>query len=145
MTNLRILAIILSVAVVAWGCRSGRITGSQQHGAAVPTSPRIVSVSTQPKLQSNGGWLMLPPGKGEIQINVSAKSATRVKVFFVPSGTDQRKNARLIGEDNDGKDGWFVRWQFPNEDIMGYLLVQAVGPGGVAEDESLQVYHEKMR
>lgn len=144
MTRLAVILLILSAAVLAWGCRGGG-AGSRRQAPAGPERPRILSVSTQPELPNEGGWTLLPPGPGEIRITVVAEGATRVKVFLVPGGTEQRVNARLIGEDGDPRDGWSVAWRFPDADLLAHILVRAAGPGGVAEDESLQVSHERAR
>ena len=85
---------------------------------------------------------MLPPGAGEVEIRIVAEGATRVRVFLVPTGTEVRAVATLLGEDADGRDGWSVRWRYPDANILAHLLVEAEGPGGTAEDLRFGLYHE---
>lgn len=139
MKQLWILVIFNILVWTVSGCRSA--SGTVYNRQSI-VAPRIVSVTTEPELPNQGGWLILPPGPGEVTLRISAENVSQVTAWLVPSGTDQRKNAKEIGEDVNAEDGWSIKWQFESEDVMAHILVQAIGPGGVMEDESLQVYRE---
>lgn len=131
-------AMVMAGLLVPAGCRE----------APPSASPRLypIVVTTDPPLPDRDGWRVLPPGPGAVTIRVQAENATRVRVFLVPTGTETRESARLLGEDGDGGDGWSVVWRYADVPITAHLLVQAeMGPRVTAEDESLQVYHEPAR
>ena len=83
---------------------------------------------------------MLPPGPGELEVRVEAEHAHGVRLFLLANRPDMRSQALFLGEDRDGRDGWSVRWHYADRGVLGRLLVEALGPGGVAEDDSLSVY-----
>ncbi len=129
------LSLVMASLLVPVGCRVA-------PPSSPPRPPRIVAVTTDPPLPDRDGWRVLPQGAGAVTIRVQAENATRVRVFLVPTGTEMREGAQLLGEDGDGGDGWTVVWRYADIPITAHLLVQAEGPGGTAEDEALQVYHE---
>ena len=70
-----------------------------QFAAATP-APRILDVTTSPRLHSlEGGWLELPPGPGTVVFSVKATNAQRVRFVLTPTGTETAPYAKLLGED----------------------------------------------
>ena len=111
-----------------------------QFAAATP-APRILAVTTSPRLRSlEGGWLELPPGAGTVVISVNATNAQRVRFTLTPTGTEVADYTKLLGEDRTPADGFRLLWRYPNAPIMGHLGIQATGPGGTTE-ETLYIVH----
>jgi hypothetical protein len=112
-----------------------------QFGAATPT-PRILEVTTSPRLRPLEGdfWLELPPGAGTVVISVKATNAQRVRFTLTPTGTETGPYGRLLGEDRDPSDGFSLVWRYPNEPLSAHLGIHASGPGGTA-DKLLGIAH----
>jgi hypothetical protein len=110
---------------------------------AVPAqAPRILTVTTSPRLRKLGGdWLELPKGAGTVRLSVKALNTDRVRFVLTPTGTGTAPYAKLLGEDRDARDGFTLTWHYGAGDApSAHLAVQAVGPGGTAE-ELLGVAH----
>jgi hypothetical protein len=103
-----------------------------QFAAATP-APRILEVTTSPRLRSLGGsWLELPPGEGTVVFSVKATDAQRVRFVLTPTGTGTGPYAKLLGEDRTPADGFTLVWRYPAEGLSAHLGIEAIGPGGTA-------------
>jgi hypothetical protein len=104
-----------------------------QFAAATP-APRILSVTTSPRLRTlEGGWLELPPGAGTVVVSVKATNAQRVRFVLTPTGTETAPYAKLLGEDRTPDDGFSLVWRYPSDGLSAHLAVQAIGPSGTSE------------
>jgi Immunoglobulin-like domain of bacterial spore germination len=105
--------------------------------------PQILGVSTNPPA-SGSAKLVTLTGSGTLGVKVRAFGADEVRVLLVPSGTDARSHARLLGVDTTaGADGesWSVSWRYPDQSFHGHLLIQVNGRGGTAEHDGIAVLH----
>ena len=104
--------------------------------------PQILGVDTGPPAIGSARLVTLT-GSGTLAVRVRAFAADEVRVLLVPSGTDARAHARLIGVDREGEDGerWSVSWRYPDQPFHGHLLVQVDGRGGTAEHDGIAVVH----
>ena len=102
--------------------------------AATP-APRILEVTTSPRLRTleGGFWLELPPGAGTVVISVKATNAQRVRFTLTPTGTETGPYAKPLGEDRDPRDGFSLAWHYPSDGLSAHLGIQAIGPGGTAD------------
>ena len=106
-----------------------------QFAAATP-APRILAVTTSPRLRSlEGGWLELPPGAGTVVISVNATNAQRVRFTLTPTGNETGPYAQLLGEDRDPSDGFSLLWRYPSQGLSAHLDIQATGPGGTTDKQ----------
>jgi hypothetical protein len=105
-----------------------------QFAAATP-APRILEVTTSPRLRTleGGFWLELPPGEGKVLFSVKATHAQRVRFTLTPTGNETGPYAKLLGEDRDPSDGFTLLWRYPAEGISAHLGIQAIGPGGTTD------------
>ena len=111
-----------------------------QFAAATP-APRILAVTTSPRLRSlEGGWLELPPGAGTVVISVNATNAQRVRFTLTPTGNETGPYAQLLGEDRTPADGFSLVWRYPSQGLSAHLDIQAIGPGGTA-DKTFGIAH----
>ena len=97
-------------------------------------APRILSVTTSPRLVNQDGWLVLPSGSGTVTFSVRATDAQRVRFILTPTGTETARYAKLLGSDRDPADGFTLRWRYPGGGVLAHLTVQATGPGGTTEE-----------
>jgi hypothetical protein len=104
-----------------------------QFAAATP-APRILEVTTIPRLRNLEGWLELPQGAGKVVLSVKATNAQRVRFTLTPTGTGMGPYTKLLGEDRDASDGFSLVWRYPNDPILAHLGIEAVGPGGTDGD-----------
>ena len=105
--------------------------------------PQILGVSTNPPA-SGSARLVTLTGSGTLGVKVKAFGADEVRVLLVPSGTDARSHAKLLGVDTTaGADGesWSVSWRYPDQSFHGHLLIQVNGRGGTAEHDGIAVLH----
>jgi hypothetical protein len=105
--------------------------------------PQILGVSTNPPA-SGSAKLVTLTGSGTLGVKVKAFGADEVRVLLVPSGTDARSHAKLLGVDTTaGADGesWSVSWRYPDQSFHGHLLIQVNGRGGTAEHDGIAVLH----
>ena len=110
-----------------------------QLAAATP-APRILEVTTSPRLRNVEGWLELPPGSGKVVLTVKATNARRVRFTLTPTGTGMGPLTEVLGEDGDAGDGFNLVWHYPGDSVSAHLGIEAVGPGGTAS-ELLYIMH----
>jgi hypothetical protein len=110
-----------------------------QFAAATP-APRILEVTTTPRLRNLEGWLELPQGAGKVVLSVKATNAQRVRFTLTPTGTGMGPYTKLLGEDRDASDGFHLVWRYPSDPISAHLGIEAVGPGGTG-GELLYIVH----
>jgi hypothetical protein len=110
-----------------------------QFAAAIP-APRILEVTTSPRLRNLEGWLELPPGAGTVVFSVKASHTQRVRFTLTPTGTEVADLARLLGEDRTPQDGFSLVWRYSDEPLLAHLGIQATGPGGTTE-KTLSIVH----
>jgi Immunoglobulin-like domain of bacterial spore germination len=112
-----------------------------QFAAATP-APRILEVTTSPKLRTldGGFWLELPQGEGKVVFSVKATDTQRVRFVLTPTGTETGPYGRLLGEDRTPADGFTLVWRYPAEGISAHLGIEAIGPGGTA-DKTFGIAH----
>jgi hypothetical protein len=112
-----------------------RATAVRVQFAAATPAPRILEVTTSPRLRTleGGFWLELPQRAGTVRFSVKATNAQRVRFTLTPTGTDMGPYAKLLGEDRDPRDGFTLTWRYPNEPLLAHLGIQAIGPGGTAD------------
>ena len=112
-----------------------------QFAAATP-APRILEVTTSPRLRTleGGFWLELPQGEGKVVFSVKATNAQRVRFTLTPTGTDVGRYARLLGEDRSPADGFTLVWRYPAEGLSAHLDIEAIGPGGTT-DKTFGIAH----
>jgi hypothetical protein len=105
-----------------------------QFAAATP-GPRILAVTTSPRLRTleGGFWLELPQGEGKVVFSVKASNAQRVRFVLTPTGTDMGPYGELLGEDRDPSDGFTLVWRYPSQGLSAHLGIQAIGPGGTTD------------
>ena len=108
--------------------------------AAVAPAPRILEVTTTPRLRNLEGWLELPQGAGKVVLSVKATNAQRVRFTLTPTGTGMGPYTKLLGEDRDASDGFHLVWRYPSDPISAHLGIEAVGPGGTG-GELLYIVH----
>jgi hypothetical protein len=101
--------------------------------AATP-APRILEVTTSPRLRTleGGFWLELPQGEGKVVFSVKATDTQRVRFVLTPTGTETGPYGRLLGEDRTPADGFTLVWRYPAEGLSAHLGIEAIGPGGTA-------------
>ena len=110
-----------------------------QFAAATP-APRILEMTTTPRLRNLDGWLELPQGAGKVVLSVKATNAQRVRFTLTPTGTEMGPYTKLLGEDRDASDGFHLVWRYTNDPILAHLGIEAVGPGGTG-GELLYIVH----
>ena len=107
-----------------------------QFAAATP-APRILEVTTSPRLRTldGGFWLELPPGPGTVVFSVKASNAQRVRFTLTPTGTETGPYTQLLGEDGTPQDGFSLVWRYPGDGLSAHLDIQAIGPGGTTDKQ----------
>ena len=107
-----------------------------QFAAATP-APRILSVTTSPRLRTleGGFWLELPQGEDKVVFSVKATNTQRVRFVLTPTGTDVADYAKLLGEDRTPQDGFSLVWRYPAEGLSAHLGIEAIGPGGTTDKQ----------
>ena len=158
MRPVRILLIgvaLFAVAVTGWALAGG---DGYRYGTseATPTPttqappradtttpaprPRIVGFGSEPVLPQEGGFWRLPSGAGILTLITDAPNATKVEFLLTPTGTNVGDLGVRIGQDTNGRDGWWVNWTYRDKPLLAHLTVRATGPGGTAE-EVIGIYH----
>jgi Immunoglobulin-like domain of bacterial spore germination len=97
-------------------------------------APRILAVTTSPRLAEQDGWLVLPKEPGTVTFSVKATDAQRVRFILTPTGTETARHSKLLGEDHHPADGFTLRWRYEGGGLLAHLTVQATGPGGTTEE-----------
>jgi hypothetical protein len=110
--------------------------------AAATPAPRILAVTSSPRLRvlEGGFWQELPPGAGTVVISVKATNAQRVRFTLTPTGNETGPYGKVLGEDRDPSDGFRLVWHYSNQALSAHLGIHATGPGGTA-DELIGIAH----
>jgi hypothetical protein len=103
--------------------------------------PVIGRVWITPAPACDAIWCHLPPGAGSVVVHAEVSGARAVEFFLVPTGTGTADLRRSLGVDRNGRDGWSVRWTYPDQPLLAHLTVQARGPGGTADALPFNVTH----
>jgi hypothetical protein len=104
--------------------------------AAATTAPRILAVTTSPRLRSlGGGWLEVPPGAGTVVFSAKATHTQRVRFVLTPTGNETGPYAQLLGEDRTPQDGFTLTWRYPSDGLSAHLGIEAIGPGGTTDKQ----------
>ena len=106
----------------------------------VPAKPVIGAVWSTPALECEGHFCAVL-GAGTVTFRARVSGATSVAMSLVSTGTGPDRTRRVLGVDRDGRDGWSVRWTYPDEPLLSHLVVTARGPGGTTEALPFGVYH----
>jgi hypothetical protein len=121
-------------------------SGNDTTTTAPAPAPVITEVRIEPPLPQDATFYTLPAGTGHVRLMTAADDADRVRYSLVPTGTDTRDLAELIGEatstEIDGRTWWVYGWDYPDEAILAHLLVEASGSGGTTEQTPFGFYHE---
>jgi hypothetical protein len=112
-----------------------------QFAGATP-APRILEVTTSPRLRTldGGFWLELPPGPGTVVFSVKASHTQRVRFTLTPTGTEVADLTQLLGEDRTPQDGFSLVWRYPSDGLSAHLGIEAIGPRGTA-DKAFGIAH----
>ena len=105
-----------------------------QFAAATP-APRILEVTTSPRLRTleGGFWLELPQGEGTVVFSVKATHAQRVRFVLTPTGTETAPYAKLLGEDRTPDDGFTLVWRYPGRGPVRAPGRSGHRPGGTSD------------
>jgi hypothetical protein len=106
----------------------------------VPAKPVIGAVSSTPALDCDGHFCTVL-GAGTVTFRARVSGATSVAMSLVSTGSGPARRGQVLGVDRDGRDGWSVRWTYPDEPLLSHLVVTARGPGGTTEVLPFGVYH----
>ena len=145
MRPIRTIATALLVASLAVpGCGRDQPDQPDQPTTPAPSPaprPRILSITTTPELERDGGWLRLPAA-GTVIFRVRATDTRRMRFTLTPTGTNTADLTKLLGEDTNGRDGWSLAWNYPDQALLAHLTVTAVGASGaVSPGTVLGLYH----
>ena len=102
--------------------------------------PRILRIASEPVYPSHGGTWQLPTGAGQAILWADARNATRVEFLLTPAVGDPDDLVLPLGQDRDGRDGFWGRWSYEDRLLTANLTVRATGPGGTVE-RLVGVYH----
>jgi hypothetical protein len=139
--SLLLAILVASAAMAGYAFDAGAPDPRPAAGpAATAPPPRILGVSTDPALPSDGTVLRLPAGAGDLTVRAWVEHATRVRFLLAPPAGDAGDPAVPLGADSSGRDGWTVGWRYQDRPLVGRLTVQATGPGGTVE-RSVAVRH----
>jgi len=112
---------ILSMLILSWTCVS--------NAESFP----FMKIETIPV--SEGNWTYIPEGSGKMIIHVDTTTAKKMKVWRVPTGTQQWENRKLICEESGNKDNWDCVWRYGiDETIHDHFVVQVFGEGWEIND-----------
>jgi hypothetical protein len=106
----------------------------------VASKPVIGTVWSTPALECDGHFCAVL-GAGTVTFRARVSGATSVAMSLMSTGTGPDRTRRVLGVDRDGRDGWSVRWTYPDEPLLSHLVVTARGPGGTTEALPFGVYH----
>ncbi|NBI28150.1 hypothetical protein ERL59_04155 [Chengkuizengella sp. YPA3-1-1] len=91
-------------------------------------------------LQEKEGWYVVPKNVHEMTIYANTKNVDTVLFWLAPTGTETWSERQLIGYDQDGSDGFSLKWEFGNQVLLNHILVQALGSDFYTmDDETINV------
>ncbi|MEZ7172652.1 hypothetical protein [Sporosarcina sp. OR05] len=119
-----VLIIVLLLISVSWGI------SKKMYVQSNVLTPEIIEYKTAPYVVENG-WLCIPSGDNEINVEVHAKNTLEIYFYLVPTGTETTTQKVLIGRSKGKDDIFTLKHKFKNdESILYHFLIDAVGQKG---------------
>ncbi|WP_233275026.1 hypothetical protein [Calidifontibacillus oryziterrae] len=98
------------------------------------SSPKIIDIKTSPTPIINQWVILRQRTNGELHIEAIVENAWKVRFWTVPvknkSWQDSWEHKKLISEDQDGEDGWTTTFYYGKENLLTFIVVEAVGMDG---------------
>lgn len=109
--------------------------------------PKIVDINTSPAPIINQ-WVTLPPkSSGQLVIQVKANNTEKVRFWLVPAKDKAWKKSwehrKLINEDNNGNDGWTSIFYYGQENLITFIVVEAISKDEISDLSSFYVIYKK--
>ncbi|RAP75742.1 hypothetical protein [Paenibacillus montanisoli] len=105
-------------------------------------STPVTTIETIPAPE--GGWTYIPEGRGEMIIHVETSNAKEIKVWRVPTGTQQWENRQLVCAAFGNITSWNCVWKYNEDDtIHDHFVIWIVGEGWEFKD-SINVTRKRL-
>ncbi|NBI30990.1 hypothetical protein ERL59_18730 [Chengkuizengella sp. YPA3-1-1] len=91
----------------------------------IDTHAQLLKVYTD--LPENEGWYVVPKNVHEMTIYAEAKNVDTVLFWLAQTGTETWSKRQLLGYDQDGSDGFSLKWEFGKQVLLDHIFIQALG------------------
>lgn len=109
--------------------------------------PKVLDIKTSPVSMVNQWVTLRQRSTGKLYIEVDAINTKEVKFWTVPvknkSWQDSWENRKLISIDRDGSDGWSSIFFYGDENLLSFIVVEAIGYNGQADKSPFYVIYRK--
>jgi hypothetical protein len=102
-------------------------TTSSNVTKQIDTKAQVLKVYTDLWKNDENGWYVVPKNVQEFTIYAEVKNVDTVLFWLSETGTGTWSERQLIGYDQDGSDGFSLKWKFGNQELLDHILVQALG------------------
>lgn len=110
-------------------------------------NPKVVDIETSPVPIINQWVTLRQRSTGELLIKVDAINTREVKFWTVPvknkSWQDSWDKKKLLSIDQDGSDGWSTIFFYGQENLLTFIVVEAIGHNGQTDKKPFYVVYRK--
>lgn len=109
--------------------------------------PKIIDIKSSPTPIINQWVILRQKSSGELHLDVVAENVVKVRFWTVPvknkSWQDSWEHKQLISEDANGNDGWTTTFYYGNENLLTFIVVEAIGSDGKSARWPFYVAYKK--
>ncbi|WP_458412124.1 hypothetical protein ACNQFZ_14910 [Schinkia sp. CFF1] len=110
-------------------------------------NPKVIDIETSPVPIINQWVTLRQRSTGELLIKVDAINTREVKFWTVPvknkSWQDSWDKKKLLSIDQDGSDGWSTIFFYGQENLLTFIVVEAIGHNGQTDKKPFYVVYRK--
>ncbi|WP_230474385.1 hypothetical protein [Calidifontibacillus erzurumensis] len=110
-------------------------------------NPKVIDIKTSPVPMVNQWVTLRQHSNGELLIEVEAINTKEVRFWTVPvknkSWQDSWEHRKLISIDRDKSDGWSTTFFYGKENLLQFIVVEAIGQNGQSDKRPFYVIYRK--
>lgn len=109
--------------------------------------PKVIDIETSPVPMVNQWVTLRQRSTGELLIKVEALNTKEVRFWTAPVKNKSWQNSweqrKLISIDQDGSDGWSSTFFYGQENLLMFIVVEAIGHNGQTDKRPFYVVYRK--
>lgn len=109
--------------------------------------PKVIDIKTSPVPMVNQWVTLRQHSTGQLLIKVEAINTKEVRFWTVPvknkSWQESWEHRKLVGIDRDGNDGWSSIFFYGQENLLTFIVVEAVGHNNHTDKSPFYVIYRK--
>lgn len=143
----KVTFILLSVILIGFLPNSPSAMDKGIEDEKTVLDPKVIDIETSPIPMVNQWVTLRQRSTGELLIKVEALNTKEVRFWTVPvknkSWRDSWEQRKLISIDRDGSDGWSTTFFYGQENLLMFIVVEAIGHNEQTNKRPFYVVYRK--